>query len=152
MSQAPHHRTPSISTVVTAFLRFGLVGAGSFTLILGLTIGLHEGVGIGEEGAFGVGLGAALVLNFWACRHFVFEGAAKGAAGRQFLLFVGSSVGFRGLEYVAFLGLHTVGGIQYILASLTILCTSMLLKFLYYRRVVFPAGPETPPTRRVWFP
>ena len=136
---------------VTTFARFGLVGVGSFTLILGVTIGLHEGLGLAEESAFAVGLGAALVLNFWACRHLIFEGAAMGPAWRQFLLFVGSSVGFRGMEYVAFLGVHTVGGMQYILASLIILLTSMLLKFIYYRKVVFRASQEALPARRAWF-
>jgi hypothetical protein len=74
-----------------------------------------------------------------ACRYLIFEGAATGSVSRQFLLFVGSSAAFRILEYVAFLGCHTIGGLDYVLASMSILLTTTLLKFLYYRKMIFQA-------------
>ncbi len=122
----------------------------SFFLTLGLTLFLHEGLRAPEELAFAVGLGSALVVNFFSCRHLIFVNAASGDARRQFILFVGSSFTFRGGEYVAFLLIHTVGGLDFMVAILGILLTSMLVKFFYYRTVVFPASKERPSDRWTW--
>lgn len=82
-----------------------------------------------------------LTTNFFGARHFVFR-AGSGAIERQAGLFLASSVLFRGLEYVAFLIVHTVLGFQYVVAIVGILVTSMVVKFLWYRRVVFRSRPQ----------
>jgi putative flippase GtrA len=117
--------------------KFGLLGALSLIVNLAVTTGLHELLGAAEETAFAVALATVLAMNFALCRYFVFERASEGDAGRQLSLFVISSLGFRGVELLAFFVVHTFLGVQYVVAILSILATSVLVKYLFFRSVVF---------------
>lgn len=117
-------------------IRFiGLTGL-SFVINFGLTIGLHELAGVSEEIAYAIALGILFFVNFIVMRVYVFAGG-EGHAGKQLLLHGFSAAGFRGLEYVAFLLIHSRMGMQYILAILLIQSCSFLAKFFFYGKVVF---------------
>ena len=121
---------------LTSLVRYGLVSALSFVSILGITAFLHEIIGAGEEWAFAIALVSVFFLNFWLMRMFVYPGQTRGAAG-QFLQTLGASLGFRVLEYAAFLLLHTGLGMQYLATSAVVLIASFCAKFIFYRHVVF---------------
>lgn len=116
--------------------RFVLLSASSLALNLGLTIGLREGAGVPEEAAFAVALATVLATNFLGLRYFVYPGRG-GPFRRQFGAFLASSAGFRGLEYLAFLALHTGLGLPYRPVLVAVLASSFLAKFFYYGAVVF---------------
>ncbi len=119
-----------------AMTGFGLLGLVSFTLNLGLSALLHELLGVSEELSFGVSLMVVFVVNFLACRYLIFD-AAGGNLARQLIAFTLSSLAFRGMEYVAFLLLHSLVGVHYLIAITAVLGVSMIGKFLFYRGAVF---------------
>jgi putative flippase GtrA len=113
-----------------------MVSAGSFLLNLGLTATLHELLGVREETAFAVALATVFVTNFLCLRYFVFR-AGEASLTRQMTLFGLSTLGFRGLEYVFFLGLHTWLGVFYPVAIVVTLVTSLLVKYVWFKRIIF---------------
>lgn len=119
-----------------AALRFALLGAVSFSANFGITVLLHEILGVREEIAFAVVLALTTVMNFVLMRTFVYPGR-KGRLLAQFGLFVISSLGFRSLEYALFLVFHTWIGFAYKLVLVATLTTTFVTKFFYYGSVVF---------------
>jgi putative flippase GtrA len=119
-----------------AMTGFGLLGLVSFTLNLGLSALLHEVLGASEELSFGISLAVVFAVNFLACRYIIFD-AAGGNLVQQLTAFTLSSLAFRGMEYIAFLLLHSLIGIHYLIAIITVLGVSMISKFFFYRSTVF---------------
>lgn len=117
---------------------FGLLGLVSFTLNLGLSALLHEVLGASEELSFGISLAVVFVVNFLACRYIIFDASGSNLV-RQLTAFTLSSLAFRGTEYAAFLLLHSLIGIHYLIAIITVLGISMISKFFFYRSAVFVA-------------
>ncbi len=118
-------------------MRFGLLGGLSFAINVGLTVFLKEVLGATAELAFALALATVLVVNFMTCRYLVFEGASQGDRRRQLPLFVASSLVIRSLEYATFLIVHSVLGVHYLVAIVGILAVSVLMKFVFFRSVVF---------------
>jgi putative flippase GtrA len=114
----------------------GLSGA-SFLTNVGLTVLLKEKAGLAPEAALAIAIVVVFCMNFLACRYVVFDARAQDFR-RQLLLFAMASGGFRGTEYVAFVVAHRLLGIHYVVALVGILVLSMMAKFLFYQRVIFP--------------
>lgn len=130
-------------------IRFALQSALSFAMNFGLTVLLHEEVGMREEGAFALVLSLTTVMNFLLLRYFVYPGR-HGAFFRQFGFFAASSLGFRCLEYALFLIFHTWLGFAYRLVIVGTLVTTFITKFFYYGAVVFSRRDrETMPVKAV---
>lgn len=125
-----------------ALMRFAVLGALSYALLLGGTSACVELGGMTARNAYGFMLTLVLAWNFYANRRFVFPSSAGGAAGRQALRFVCASVAFRMLEYalVTRLMLDWLG-LPYALA-ITLGTGGMLgLKYIVFSRLVFrPSG------------
>lgn len=119
-----------------SLFRFGGAGALSFSINVGLTAFLHEVLGVLEEIAFAISLVVAFIVNFITCRYYVFDGRS-GDVRKQLLAHLVLSLFFRGTEYLGFLLLHTVMGLPYLLAVVTVLVVSFAAKFLFYKNVVF---------------
>ncbi len=124
---------------MSRFLKFAGLGAFSFALSVGGTAFLVEVIGVDVEVAYATVLACLIAINFLACRYLIFPGQARGFAGQaaQFLV---SALGFRGLEYVAFLVLHTLLGAPYVLAIVTVQTISFVTKFLFFDTLVFSAS------------
>ena len=108
----------------------------SFGANIGLTVFFHEYLGLTETTSFGVTLFIVFLSNFFLMRYYVY-GASNTSPRRQFSLYLASSLGFRGLEYVSFLVVHTLLNIQYIIGIVGVLGGSFLVKFIWYRKIVF---------------
>jgi putative flippase GtrA len=119
-----------------SLLRFAVFTVISAALNFGLTIGLHEWLGLPEEAAYAIGLAVVFIVNFLGLRYYAFPGRG-GRVGTQFAVYAVSSAAFRGAEYLAFLLLHTVLGVHYVVAMIVIQTASFVTKFLYYGRFVF---------------
>ena len=85
--------------------------------------------------AVAIGLGTAFLVNFATAKHYVFK--RKGFAKAQFGRFTLVSFLFRLSEYLAFLVLHSVIGIEYMIANFSVLLASFALKFFVYKGFVF---------------
>jgi len=120
--------------------RFAILGGITFVTNVALTAFFHEVMRLSEEIAFGLSLVTVFSVSFVGCRYVVFENAWQGDPRKQAFLFLFASLGFRGTEFMAFLLLHSVLGIYYLVALPTILIVSFFAKFLYYRRAVFVAS------------
>jgi putative flippase GtrA len=119
---------------LTEMLRFGMATAVSATITLGLPVLLVEFGGVPERRAVAIALAVAFVVNFVTTRRFVFR--SEGRAGGELWRFALTSAGFRLAEYLAFLGLHSLGMV-YFLAQALVLTMSFLLKFLVLRSFVY---------------
>lgn len=111
----------------------------SAAVTLGLPILLHERLAIAEEAAVALALSAAFVLNFLTLRLFVF--GSRGGAVRELLKFGATSAGFRFGEYLGFLMLHRILGVNYVMAISAMLALSIVLKFIVYKLFVFLGKP-----------
>ncbi len=116
--------------------RFLGVSAVGFVLNLGITVFLHEFLGATEELAFALALLTVFSYNFAACRYFIFR-ATSSDPRRQLLKYALSSAVFRLVEYAAFVLVHTILGVQYLVAAVLILATSFFSKYFFYGNVVF---------------
>lgn len=127
----------------------GLSGV-SFVTNVGLTVLLKEKAGLAPEAALAISIVVVFCINFLACRYVVFDAQAQDFR-RQLLLFAMASGGFRGAEYLAFIVGHRLLGIHYVVALVGILMLSMMAKFVFYQRVIFPGivaespSPAAPP-------
>ena len=126
----------------------GLSGV-SFLTNVGLTVLLKEKVGLIPEAALAIAMVVVFCINFLACRYVVFDARAQDFR-RQLLLFAMASGGFRGAEYAAFVVCHRLLGIHYVAALVGILVLSLMAKFVFYQRVIFPGVvvDARPATRR----
>jgi putative flippase GtrA len=125
-------------------IRFGVFGAVGFGLNMAVTAVLTEVVGTPEELAFAIALVVVFVFSFLTSRHLIFAGAATSDPRKQLIKFAVSSAAFRGAEYLGFLLLHTVIGLNYLVAIPGVLGVSFLTKFVAYSNVVFTADKEAP--------
>ncbi|MGD8451832.1 MAG: GtrA family protein [Phycisphaerae bacterium] len=130
---------------LSSFIRFCGLTVLSAGVNFGLAIFLHEVVHFSAELAYGLSLITVFVMNFFIMRHFIFAGGRAGHPGRQLALHAAAAVGFRGGEYLAFLGLHTVLGLYYIWAMITVQTASFFAKYVFYGTVVFGSRASSAP-------
>jgi putative flippase GtrA len=116
-------------------LRYLLMTGTSAVLSLGIPFALHEGFAVRPDIAVAIGLGTAFAVNFVTAKLFVFKrkGSIKTQLGRYTLV----SFMFRSGEYLSFLLLHGLFGIQYMVANVSVLFLSFCLKFFVYKIFVF---------------
>lgn len=107
-------------------------------LTLAVTALGHEIFRLDEETAYLIALIITFGVNFLGARFYVYKSTYM-PMGRQLGAFLLSSLGFRGLEYAAFLILHSLLGMYYLLASILIMTISFICKFLFYRSTIFKA-------------
>ena len=119
---------------VRTLVRYIQISGLSFVVNVGLTIVLHEVCVLPEELAYAVALVVVFLMNFFAMRHYIYNGT-RGTVGRQFAVYTGSAIGFRLSEYVVFLVLHTWLLGDYRMVVIGIATVAASAKFLYYRFV-----------------
>jgi putative flippase GtrA len=112
-------------------LRFLLLTCASATISLGLPVILHEWLGVPPELGVAAGFLTAFIVNLTMLRRVVFS--SDRSLSHDFVLFSLSTLSFRGAEYVAFLLLYSLVGINYVVALVLVLCISSAAKFLWYR-------------------
>lgn len=118
------------------FLRFGLSGALSYAVTIGVTWFTRAVIGMPAEAAFAIALATVFVMNFLVMRHFVYQAIEDGLA-QQFAQYAVAAVGFRVAEYVAYLVLYRLLAIPYLAAATVVLVVSFIAKFLFYGGRVF---------------
>ena len=117
-------------------LRFGLGGVLLLPANLAVTALLHQVFGLMVEVAAACGFIVVLLVGFAMCRYVVFDASGDNAA-RQFTVFTVSSIFFRGIEYAAFVVLYRYADVQYVVSMVSVVGVSFIVKFAYYKLVVF---------------
>lgn len=128
MKETPH---PIRRVFNARLLRFGVQTVVSFGLNVGITVGLHELMGVRESVAFAVALAVVFVVNFLSLRYFVYR-AADGHGGKQLTMFAVSTLVFRGGEWVAFYVIHDVFAAPPYPTLIGVLFASFVVKYFYY--------------------
>ena len=118
--------------MIRRLFRFAQMSVGSFAVMFGSTVALHEWCGLPEEASFAIALVVVFVMNFMIMRYYVYSGRA-GNVKRQFALYVVSAIGFRTFEYLAFLGLLYSLDADYRLIVIAVTLVAAFVKFIYYR-------------------
>lgn len=124
------------------FTRYVIITGLSFVINLGLTVLLTEVLTFPEEVSYAVALATVFIMNFFFMRYYIYI-SLEDSAKRQFMLYALSAIGFRGLEYISFLMIHTWLGVQYAIAVIEIQVFSGLVKFFYYKVAVFRQKQKT---------
>jgi putative flippase GtrA len=121
---------------IRSFARYLIITGLSFLTNIGLTVFSTEVLTFPEEVSYAIALVTVFVMNFLFMRYYIYVSREQ-SAKRQFLLYGMSAVGFRGVEYISFLIIHTWLAVQYALAIIEIQVCSAMVKFFYYKIVVF---------------
>jgi len=116
--------------------RFLALSAFSFLFNLLLVSILHETFRLPEEAAYAISLVTVFFLNFLALRYLIY-GKTQAPWRNQLTAFFLSSIGFRGLEYLAFVTLVTWAQWFYLYAIVLISAVSILAKYLFYGKTFF---------------
>jgi putative flippase GtrA len=127
---------PQLPATAKQISGFGAVGALTFAANLAVTAGLHELAGLNVEISYAGGYTTALFVSFLLCRYTIFSATTENPF-RQFAIFAISSILFRGLEYIASVLCYKFFGMQYLLAMVLVQSLTFIIKFFYYRTVVF---------------
>jgi putative flippase GtrA len=120
----------------SAVRRFAHASAAAFAANLGVTMLLHEMLGVAPAQAYAVALAVVFVQSFLFLRFYVY-GRQNSPWLLQFLKYAPSTAAFRGFEFLAFFFAEGVLGIDYRVAIVLIAGLSLTTKFLFYRQVVF---------------
>ena len=96
---------------------------------------LHEFIGIREEIAVAGALITVFIMNFFMIRIFVFR--SRSDIKLEFRRFFTVSIGFRIAEYLLFLAIFRILGLNYILSLAISLVISFITKFIVHRKFVF---------------
>ena len=116
-------------------VRYLLMSGVSALLSLGIPFILHEGFAVRPDIAVAFGLATAFVVNFVTAKLFVFR--KRGSVKTQISHYTLVSLAFRSGEYLSFLFLHSLLGVQYMIATASVLFLSFGLKFFIYKMFVF---------------
>lgn len=140
----PPNEAPAPSTA-RRLGRYTALSVASGALNIGLTAACHHGAGLGEEASYAIALAGVFAVNFAAMRQWVYRDTRhRHDAGAQLLKCALVSAGVRTGEWLAFVVLHTLVGVHYLVAIPSIMVGSFAMKFLLYDRLVF-GGRRRPP-------
>jgi len=124
---SPDHRIGQI-------LRFGATSGISASITVGLPVLLHEVLGVTPQHGAAIAFCVAFLVNFFSLRRLVFRSSS--GVGRDFGLFVVSSLAFRLAEYLTFTALMTLFHVYYVVALVGVLGLSTVAKFFWYRKAL----------------
>ena len=119
-----------------AFQKWCFFSGVSFLIVIGLTWFCREGCGLGDRTAFAFPLAVVFVLNFFVLRYTIYTNAA-GTFLVQFIAYATSALVFRLSEYGVYLVLLEFLDWQYLVAAALVMPASFVVKFLWYRAIVF---------------
>ena len=130
-----------ITKTIRQGILFVIASGIGFLINTGVTVFLHEILGISPGISFAVALASAYVVNFYNQRKWVFS--SNSAPLPQVIKFLVVSLLFRMAEYLVFVLLHYVLVVHYLAAVLIALFAFYFVKFFVYRDLVFTRGKET---------
>ena len=98
--------------------RFIVAGGGCLLLELGCLYGLTDGVGLHYLYSSAIAFVISLLVNYWLCRVWVFEGGNRKQSVKAATIFFGSSVAGLGLNQLCMYTFVDIMGIYYRAAKL----------------------------------
>ena len=114
--------------------RYILTGAAGLMISTGVTVVMHEVVGLSTRQSFAIALIVVFTFHFISNSYFVFR---SGADGYTFLRYTGSALAFRALDFLLFNAIAEFTSLYYYIGAALAIGTSNTIKFLVYRYLVF---------------
>ncbi len=135
MTPAQRQIPPAIETVRQAY-RYVFGSGLTLATSLSVTAFCHEILGLEEQASYGIALVIAFFVAFHLMRHYVCK-VGEGYFWRQMRGFFVSALIFRPLEYISFGLIYEALGFHYLFTVILVNGTSFVLKFFYYKTLVF---------------
>ena len=123
------------STFSGQAFRFIVATIASASVTLALPLLLHEYFALPETHSVAIAFTLAFVLNFFVMRFYVFR--SGGGFAWQFVKFAGSNGIFRIGEYLLFLAIFELLGVNYMISVIFSLGVSFCGKFFVQRHFTF---------------
>lgn len=118
-------------------VRYAFASAMSIVMVVGVTNLLHYGMGLPLEVSNAIALIFSTITNYFSYRYIIFPTSQAHPFWRQFGVFVLSTGSFRGVEYLLFLFIHSVLGVNHNIAMIGIQGVMFVAKYFYFGKVVF---------------
>jgi len=133
-----HWRFPHLrNRFHTQAFRFALSAVAGFGMGIFWALFFHEKVGWSEELAAALSILLVSIQNFLVFLGYVFKPDRRMQFKTLATGFALSVAGFRGVEYLIFLLLHTLMGFQYLVVLVVVRIGLMGVKFFFYRSTLF---------------
>ena len=120
---------------ICEMLRFAIVGGASFLVDYGLLYFCTEWLGIHYLYSAAISFTVSVVVNYWLCLVFVFQGAGR-QTGWQAVLFIGSSIAGLGINQACMWLLVEKFGLHYMLAKIAATFIVMFWNYVMKRKAV----------------
>ena len=128
--------SPTIARYLPTFSRWTAFSIISFLSVLALTIVSREILKVPARYAIALPLFYSIIANFFICRHLVFLRQTE-SIFPQFVKYLCSVAGFRFADFLLFWLLVEFLNVWYVVAVLLVLPATFVLKFLFFRSIVF---------------
>ena len=113
--------------------RFIVAGGGCLLLELGCLYGLTDGLGLHYLYSSAIAFVISLLVNYWLCRVWVFEGGSRKQSAKAAAIFFGSSVAGLGINQLCMYTFVDIMGIYYMAAKLLAAVIVTLWNFVLKR-------------------
>lgn len=113
--------------------RFIVAGGGCLLLELGCLYGLTDGLGLHYLYSSALAFIISLLVNYWLCRVWVFEGGGRKQSVKAAAIFFGSSVAGLGINQLCMYTFVDIMGIYYMAAKLLAAVIVTLWNFVLKR-------------------
>lgn len=115
-------------------IRFLVAGVPAFLVAIVLNYTLVQVLGLNKPIAYALVLVVQIVINFFACRFFVFEVDPALKMRRSFAIFFNGIALFRLADWIVY-SILTHFGVPFLLAQMANIAVFAVLKFEFSRRV-----------------
>src|SRR6202012_1978267 len=138
------------TVLIHEVLKFAIVGGIGFVVQIGVTDGLHLGLGMGPVTATAIGYVISAAVTFLGNRHWALKHRRGKGLRHETLMFVFLNAIALGIQEavvaIVHYGMHDTGGIAFNIATILGIGLGTLFRLWSYRKFVFRAVDDPPST------
>ena len=136
------------TVLIHEVLKFAIVGGLGFVVQIGVTDGLHLGLGMGPVSATAIGYVISAVVTFLGNRHWAFKHRQGKGLRHETLMFVFLNLIALGIQEavvsIVHYGMHETGGVAFNIATIIGIALGTIFRLWSYRKFVFLEVKEAP--------
>ncbi len=136
------------TVLIHEVLKFAIVGGIGFVVQIGVTDGLHLGLGMGPVTATAIGYVISATVTFLGNRHWAFKHRQGKGLRHETLMFVFLNAIALGIQEavvaIVHYGMHQTGGLAFNIATVLGIGLGTIFRLWSYRKFVFLEVKEAP--------
>jgi putative flippase GtrA len=136
------------TVLIHEVLKFAIVGGIGFVVQIGVTDGLHLGLGMGPVTATAIGYVISAAVTFLGNRHWAFKHRQGKGLRHETLMFVFLNAIALGIQEavvaIVHYGMHQTGGLAFNIATVLGIGLGTIFRLWSYRKFVFLEVKEAP--------